>query len=315
MTVEPVQLLDPEIFIPSAESAAKREFWVRLLSWINEGDERALVGPTALVGLYELADQRPDESVISSNDFWTILQKLASRTFRPAQGQRSICERHVKTDYSPALGHVENTDRLIRDIQATGEQPHVALRTLEECWSRQSRDCQDCMRSRLHKLTAPPGHSSELNAMARVWRSACIGEQTVDLKTLRTFSQRMFPNLHFSDSAWKHLNTLSGSPSDNLNALVLHLGVLNDQAQRVWTENVTTPGRQAEMQGLDVVASPESPQTHKNSKAMQRRDFQFGQDVVRCEWHAKLRPDTNRIYFAVLDSGVYIGTIVDHLPT
>lgn len=315
MPVDPIQIIDPEVVIPSPASAGNRHFWMRLLSWIEEGDERTFVGPTTLVGLQKLADQRPDESVLQSDAFWMILGKLAPRTFHPSEVQRDICERHIRNDYSPVLGHVQNVDRLVQDLQAVGNDPHLALQTLEECWNVHTRDCHDCRKSRLHKIPSSPGHTTASSSMARVWRSACLDEQGSDLKALQELSPRMFPGLKFSDSAWKHLNTLSGSPTDNLKALVLHLGVLNDHARRIWSEEPTTPGRQARLGALDVLASPESSQTRKNSKAMQRREFNFSQNSVQCEWHTKLRPNINRVYFAVSDDGVYVGTIVDHLPT
>jgi hypothetical protein len=48
------------------------------------------------------------------------------------------------------------------------------------------------------------------------------------------------------------------------------------------------------------------------------RDIEFGGEIHRCEWHAKLEPQRNRIHFALPCAGlgdrVLIGMFVEHLP-
>lgn len=42
-----------------------------------------------------------------------------------------------------------------------------------------------------------------------------------------------------------------------------------------------------------------------------------GRDVV-CEWHSKIYPHTDRIYFSIPqgeDGKIVVGSICDHLPT
>ena len=65
--------------------------------------------------------------------------------------------------------------------------------------------------------------------------------------------------------------------------------------------------------------SPDSPKTHKNKKAMEKRDVNFGKKVVRCEWHVKLHPTHDRIHFsfgdaAVIANKILVGIFTDHLP-
>jgi hypothetical protein len=66
--------------------------------------------------------------------------------------------------------------------------------------------------------------------------------------------------------------------------------------------------------GFDL--SPESSNTRKSEKLMRLRDVEYEGQVYRCEWHAKLEPQRNRIHFAVPDScdgKILVGIFVDHL--
>ena len=124
-----------------------------------------------------------------------------------------------------------------------------------------------------------------------------------------------FPNVVFSDVAWKSINSLQGARQDNVVPLSQHLGVLNDEASSIWSSNTNTADRQQLLASRGVTASPESPRTHKTSKAMLKRKFKFDGQAVLCEWHTKLRPDINRVYFAVDGPQVLVGSIIDRLPT
>jgi hypothetical protein len=66
--------------------------------------------------------------------------------------------------------------------------------------------------------------------------------------------------------------------------------------------------------------SPESPNTHKNQKAMRQRDIVIGGIRLRCEWHLKLKPNIDRIHFhfgdaEISDNRIIIGILCDHLTT
>jgi hypothetical protein len=66
--------------------------------------------------------------------------------------------------------------------------------------------------------------------------------------------------------------------------------------------------------------SPDSPNTHKNQKAMRERDVIIGGTRLRCEWHVKLKPQIDRIHFhfgdaKVSDNRIIVGILTDHLTT
>jgi len=73
--------------------------------------------------------------------------------------------------------------------------------------------------------------------------------------------------------------------------------------------------------------SPESPKTHKNKKAMDKRSVVFkkveigkvkyGTVTVSCEWHLKIRKTTDRIHYYnhTQSNRIWIGIFTAHLPT
>lgn len=311
MVREPIRLLDPEILIPSPSSASTPEFWRRMIAWTS--DEYSLIGPETLAALAELAPTELRGPYISPNDFWKIIGKLSSRTFSPARTNRPICEEHLRDDYTPIGGDRENIELLINDLKGVGFDRPVALRTIEDCWAVNERRCTACDSSRVHKLLSEPNSVEDLVEIAHLWRDAFLVDRDGHLSQLEPLAKYMFPHLEFSDVAWKYLKTLVGSSNENLRLLVTHLSLLNDDVERIWAEQITTKGRQAEMRARNVPASPESPQTHRDAKAMKRRDFQFGGQTVRCEWHTKIRPDINSVHFAVEKGRVLVGVIIDHL--
>ena len=68
---------------------------------------------------------------------------------------------------------------------------------------------------------------------------------------------------------------------------------------------------------LGIAVSIEG-QNRKSQALMRYRDATFGGRVYRCEWHSKLEPHRNRIYFHIGDEGtdgrVLIGIFHQHLP-
>lgn len=66
--------------------------------------------------------------------------------------------------------------------------------------------------------------------------------------------------------------------------------------------------------------SPESPNTHKNQRAMRERDIIIGGIRLRCEWHLKLKPQKDRIHFhfgdaKVSNNRIIVAILCDHLTT
>ena len=110
-----------------------------------------------------------------------------------------------------------------------------------------------------------------------------------------------------------------------------HLAALNDHFRNLFTRHKGQPFETmrelATTSGVD--ASPESPKTRRNKKAMKERDVavdgvQVGRralrvgKTVRCEWHTKIKPTADRIHFhpgeaEVAEGRLIVGLFADHL--
>jgi hypothetical protein len=114
--------------------------------------------------------------------------------------------------------------------------------------------------------------------------------------------------------------------------VTLHLRVLHDNFQRVFEEQDHKPHETSKvLSSLGVDASPESPGTRANKKAMKEREVDIDhvtvglrkldlRTVVRCEWHTKIRPTTDRIHFhpgakGLAEGRLIVGIFVHHLST
>jgi len=309
MTTEPFHLIDPELLIPSAAGRDDLSFWDRLLSWVEVAEWR--VGAASLEVFEESIDVA-ETSVISKRDFWAIVGKVVHRGFEPASSRRRICEGHLRSAYSPVLGAADNIDLLVEDLSVVGDSPHVALSTDVACWTDLDSTCDTCSASRVHYI-GDAADSAALSAL--VWRASFLDQNPASVGEVERMADSMFPAVSFSESAWRRTGTLIGAPTDIVRDVVTHLAVLNDHVPRIWGEQTTTVARQAELGSLGVAASPESPQTLRNRTARRERVFEFSGREVECLWHTKLRPEGNRIHFAVEDGRVFVGTIVDHLST
>lgn len=152
------------------------------------------------------------------------------------------------------------------------------------------------------------------------WRSLYALEKVTE-PGFMALAARAFPDLDFCPDLT--FRRFEGAYQDLMPEVVKHLSVLNDHfliAYRAYT------GRPHELEtALGAVGcpgvSPESPNTHRNERAMRKRDVPYLGRTVRCEWHTKIEPHRNRIHFAAGDtydaSGkrILIGIFVDHLDT
>jgi hypothetical protein len=314
MPTKPVRLLDPEIVIPSPSSSETLVFWERMNEWARDRAPR--IGPSTMQALYAIASNPPTVEGLPSGDFWAILGKYTSRGLPVSDNRREICDDHLLVGYRPLLGADENRMRLASDIRASQSQGRLALSTIQPCWTcSDNPSCPRCELSTVSRIHGPIGPGEASNDLADVWRRAYLAEHHADWSALSIFAADLFPAIEFSRVAWNQLNTLVGAPEETVSSVITHLSVLNDLAEEIWASELTSQGRQARLGANGVTASLEGPKTHRNAKAMKTRDFDFQTGVVRCEWHTKLRPETNRIYFAVDEGKVLVGLIVDHLPT
>jgi len=310
LRAEPFRLIDPELLIPAPSAASDIHFWQRLDE--RAGDREPRIGPFTMIALYELMSDLPTVPTMSPGDIWSILSKVANRGFSAAISTSSICSDENHTHYRPFLGAMTNADLLSSDVAAAGPDSVIALSTVEECWPSDATICPACHVSEPHRITSPLPHAQEF---AAAWRESVSRQSPASFDVLKSYASNMFPQLVFSDSAWSHLGSLEGAVYENLRALLHHLAVLNDYVVEIWSKFDSTVDRQAALGSRGITASPESPNTRRNTDAMSERDFQFGSTVQRCEWHTKIRPDANRVHFAVVEGKAYVGGIVGHLTT
>lgn len=307
------RLLDPEFVIPSQAGAAKTEFWDRMLGQAN--DRTSKLGPATLEALQNLAMSPPPSSAIAERDFWRIMTQFMSRGFVSSGPPRTVCGTHLETQYRPSLGHPDNLKCLLADMAALSGESPLLLMTLPDVWTAETAACPVCVESRLVRLTSDALSEPSRTAIARAWRTLFVSKHAHELALMSNFASVMFPDLRFHEDAWNHLGDLEGDEAENISKLTLHLGTLNDQATSIWSEHTETVDRQGALGSRGVTASPEGSNTRRTASKMRLRDFTIDGTLIRCEWHTKLRPNSNRIYFAVKDSCVYVGTIIDHLPT
>jgi hypothetical protein len=309
LPVDMTVIFDPELVVPAEANKLSLEFWARLGDWIC--DPRPRLGQDTLEGLNQLISNPLDVQGMPRAEFWKIVSQLASRGYAREDDSRLICEKHLREDYRYVFGGARNVELLVTDVTAVGPGPGVVLATDQQSWPLESplRNCTGCGAQRIYLLKSPNADYAQAS------RSEFLRSRPSNAAAIQDLAFQLFPNVTFSDSAWTRLNTLTGDPREIVKNLVLHLGVLNDHASATWEAANNTNQRQQHLRSHGVEASPESPQTHKSTKAMRERTFDFGGRAVVCEWHTKLKPHLDRVYFAVAGNRVYVGAIVDHLAT
>jgi len=93
-----------------------------------------------------------------------------------------------------------------------------------------------------------------------------------------------------------------------------HLAVLNDHAADIFKRRPEPKDIQAELAARGVEASGESSNTKGDARAMRQRKIAFDGGQVTLDWHTKLRPHLDRIYFsATARPYVVVGVFHRHL--
>ncbi|MER7555846.1 hypothetical protein ABTZ46_02825 [Nocardioides sp. NPDC126508] len=145
------------------------------------------------------------------------------------------------------------------------------------------------------------------------WRDALLRYHCTE-SDLRDASPHAFPGTVFAPAAWSQCGSFQGAWADLRGRLIAALAGLDDGAAEVFGKELQSHERIRLMSAIHGVdCSPESPSTHKNSKAMAQREAVFEDKARVCEWHAKLERHRNRIHFLVDGSTVYVGVFADHL--
>lgn len=158
---------------------------------------------------------------------------------------------------------------------------------------------------------------AESSTLPPFWRSL-YGLENIPDSAFFELTDRAFPKLIFhKDLSFKRFE---GSYRDIRPHVVKQLADLNDHFLAAHTASL---GKANEVNaalmayGLTRV-SPESPKTHRNTKAMRQRYVQHEGREVCCEWHSKIEGHRNRIHFAFggeFGDRILIGIFADHLTT
>ncbi len=108
-----------------------------------------------------------------------------------------------------------------------------------------------------------------------------------------------FPRLLWVDNVWSGIGHFERPYREHRQALVHHLGVLNDHAAELFAELMATRPNEvgARLDALGVEASDENGRTKQDRQARRDRTRRFrGQDQVFW-WHTKLLRHVDRIHF------------------
>jgi len=119
-----------------------------------------------------------------------------------------------------------------------------------------------------------------------------------------------FPELAFVPGLASQFSKFRTRYREVRSIVTTHLAALNDYFPALFKKHDGQPSKVShELQATcDVDASPESPKTHSNQKAMKERDVvvdivHVGHRIlpvgrtVTCEWHTKISPLVDRIHF------------------
>lgn len=308
MTVSFVTLYDPEVVVPSTEASLDLRFWSRLYEWAI--DARPLAANETLQGFMPFVENPPVVPGLSQAEYWEIVKRIVSRVYHGVPTTERLAEPHVEAVYEPRFGSEGNAKRLHADLSSVPLDNGLFVASGEDIWSTDcvQATCGPCSAARVYPLPTPA------SPVAPFWRAEFVSRR-LSVADIEPLAAKMFPAVSFSSEAWSRIGTLSGDPRETARELVKHLGVLNDHAAAIWKSSTQANERRQELAASGVEASPESTKTHKAAKAMAARWFKFGSDDHLCEWHTKLKPNTDRVYFAVENDQVFVGSIIDHLPT
>lgn len=138
-------------------------------------------------------------------------------------------------------------------------------------------------------------------------------------------ARRAYPVLYFFEDLERQIGRFSKSYRAIRPALIQALSDLNDHLPEIL--KVETEGGKI-VRRFEAVSdfriSPESPNTHKKTAAMNKRMVTFSNVVIDgtnhgavkllCEWHLKFSWNKDRIHYAAKYGRIFIGIFVDHLP-
>jgi hypothetical protein len=121
-----------------------------------------------------------------------------------------------------------------------------------------------------------------------------------------------FPDLCFAEGLAAQCGRFSRRFDDVRATLTQHLAALNDEFQAIMRAHHGLPSevQTAFRAKTGVDSSPESPNTKADAKAWGERRIAFGGKETWCEWHTKLEPHRDRIYFHPGNSSTAGGRLI-----
>lgn len=300
-------IYDPELVAPSPSGWRDIRFWERLSE--RSRDRRFKLGQQSITRMLTLMATPPPTTTISPPDYYAIISKLASRVADNRGEIVQECDFVDLDGYTPFLGDSDNANIMRSDVAEMQRYGDVVVASDSRAWQALPKaSCVRCSKQHLYL------HGEGLGTAEAAIRSQFLNDGS-SLSDLSVASSSLFPELVFSDSCWSRTHTLKGDKRWILCTIVSHLGFLNDSALQIWESTDRRDERIGRFGSAGINASPESPSTRGSQRLMKQRDFHFGEETVRCEWHTKFTPKEGRVHFAIKDGVVHIGTIVNHLPT
>ena len=179
--------------------------------------------------------------------------------------------------------------------------------------------CLSCLRSRSGRFPVGGGaHVTDLHFIALPRDILAFFRDVPEVEALGEdayFENAAFafPNVHFTRER-THFGHFDERYETIRCKVTAHLAVLNDYARAILETPDPADAKQARFGSYGINASTESAQTKANRKAMRQREVSVAGLVVVCDWHTKLRPHIDRIYFnATASDRVVVGSFRDHL--
>jgi len=203
------------------------------------------------------------------------------------------------------LAHADQTSRDFAIRQCSAQRPHA-------CAVLKGQATIIAGNPRLHLVT---DHSEKI----RFYRDAIeIGD--FNQGCFMRCARLAFPNLVFRDGIENDLRLFSQTYRLIRAELTVALSHLNDTLLPLVVEGVSGAELSARFSAVSGFGfSPESSMTHKMHSAMSERDVYFGRDLVRCEWHLKMKPNRDRIHVnfdsAARTRKIMVGIFTEHLTT
>ena len=292
--------------VPASDREAEIESMIGELQALQEGGERVdiLSGWGSLICLEgeDVADVLAQGNVFD-RDNSSLLLRLLGRCGAWDEDPTTVIEDEVIVDQEP---HRSFGIAWARNMVMAG--CGMAIVTARHRFSGGAHAVDQLKRPRLVNVVfvaSPTDHP-------RFYRTLYSVENTPESEFF-AIAVKAFPDLAFAPTL--NFQHFEGAYVLRRPEVVHHLSLINDYFLEFFKAERGSSRSIAMRLGLDLSIEG---QYRKSQARMRYRDAKFGDHVYRCEWHSKLEPHRNRIYFHIGDEGtdgrVLIGIFHRHLP-